>query len=150
MEVISTQKYIHTSPRKIRLVVDMVRKMTPGKALGVLQFTQKEAAKNVSAAIKTALANAKQKGLDEDKITFKTLEVNEGPTMKRIRAGTRGRAKPYQRRMSHLKIVLIDDLRIENAKLRVNNKKGGKQTKVVLDDLAKSAKLKSKAKTKSV
>lgn len=106
METVTIQKFIHTSPRKLRLVADMVRKMPPMRSLDTLRFTPKAAARDLSLAIKTALANAKQQGLTE--IYFKTMEVNEGPKMKRFRAGTRGRAKSYVRRMSHIKIVLSD------------------------------------------
>ncbi len=106
MEIISIQKFIHTSPRKLRLVADMVRKLEPNKALEILKFTPKMAAREISSAIAISLANAKQKGVDT--ASFKTIEVNEGPKMKRFRAGTRGRAKPYVRRMSHIKIVLTE------------------------------------------
>lgn len=110
MEITTIQKYIHTSPRKLRLVADMVRNMEPTKALDVLMITPKAATKDLSAAIKTALANVKQKGLDAEKVIFKKIEINEGAKMRRYRAGTRGRVKPYKRRMSHIKIILIDDL----------------------------------------
>jgi large subunit ribosomal protein L22 len=119
METTSIQKFIHTSPRKLRLVADMVRKQEPSRAILTLRFAQKAAAKELSAAINTALANAGQKGLNMEGINFKTIEVNEGPRMKRFRAGARGRAKMYKRRMSHIKIVLSDEI--------VTNKK--KQTK---------------------
>lgn len=108
MEAITIQKYIHTSPRKLRLVADAIRKMEPKKALDVLRFTPKTPSKDLIAAIKVALANAKQQGLASDKVTFRKVEINEGVRMRRLRAGTRGRVKPYKRRMSHIKIVLGD------------------------------------------
>lgn len=102
------QKYIHTSPRKLRLVAQMVRKMKPAVALETLRFTPKNAARDLSAAIETVLANAKQAGMSVDNLVFKNLEINESLKMKRHRAGTRGRVKPYKKRMSHIKIVLSD------------------------------------------
>lgn len=108
MEATTIQKFIHTSPRKLRLVADMVRKMTPTKALDVLAITRKSAAKQLLKAINTAVANAKQLGADIEKVTFKKIEINEGPRMKRHMAAPRGRARPYQRKMSHIKIVLSD------------------------------------------
>ncbi len=114
MQAVSTQKFIHTSPRKLRLVADMIRKMEPTQALLTLQFTPKDAAKELSAAIKTALANASQKGMDSSVLLFEKIEVNEGPRMRRYRAGTRGRTKPYKRRMSHIKVVLSDDLKVKS------------------------------------
>ncbi|QQG43648.1 MAG: 50S ribosomal protein L22 [Candidatus Daviesbacteria bacterium] len=112
METIHIQKYIHRSPRKLRLVVDMVRKAKPNKAIEILNFTQNYGAKDLVAAIQTALANASQKGLVDEVIYFKSIEVNGAPVMKRFRAGTKGRAKPYARRMSHIKIVLSDEKKV--------------------------------------
>ncbi len=106
MEAMTIQKYIHSTPRKLRLVVDMVRSLSTDKALEALKFTKKDAAKDLSSAIKTALANAKAKGMEE--AYFKSVEINEGPKMKRFRPGTRGRAKPYKKRLAHIKIVLSD------------------------------------------
>lgn len=129
MEITSTQKYISGTPRKLRLVVDMVRKMQPLAALEILEFTQKRAAGDISRALKTALANARQQGLDTEKMFLKKIEVNEGPRIKRQRAGTRGRGKPYKRRMSHVRIVLTDEVKL-------NKQSVLEQKKVVkLDDL---------------
>ncbi|MEK7616735.1 MAG: 50S ribosomal protein L22 [Patescibacteria group bacterium] len=124
MEAVSIQKFIHTSPRKLRLVADMVRKMVPTRAQDILTITQRAAAKELLKVINTAVANAKQKGLDSEKIAFKKIEINEGPRMKRYRAGTRGRVRPYQRKMSHIKIVLADDL---SEKLKVQSEKSEKR-----------------------
>lgn len=109
MEVQTIQKYIHTSPRKLRLVADMVKKMEPNRALDVLKVTPKYAAKDLIKALETVLANARQAGLDTQKVVFKKLEIDESMKMRRFRAGTRGRVKPYKRRMSHIKIVLTDN-----------------------------------------
>ena len=108
MEIYTIQKNISHSPRKLRLVADMVRKMRPEQALDILQFTNKAAALDLSKAIKTALSNANgQSGL-----VFKSIEINEGPKMRRYRMGTagRGRGRPYKKRLSHIKVVLTDDV----------------------------------------
>lgn len=127
------------------MVADMVRKMEPAKAVEVLTVTPKLASKDLEKAIKTVLANAKNQGLDASKLTFKKIEINESTKMRRFRAGTRGRVKPYKKRMSHIKIVLTDDLssklKVKSAKLeKANKKEGGKQTEVVMDNSAKKAK----------
>lgn len=114
MEATTIQKYIHTSPRKLRLVADMIRKMSPNQAISVLGITPKAAAKDLQKAIKTVLANAKQGGLDAGKINFKKIEIDESIKMRRFKAGTRGRTKPFKRRMSHIKIVLSDDLNLKS------------------------------------
>ena len=108
MEATTIQKFVHTSPRKLRLVADMVRGMGPNKALDVLVITKKYAAREIFKAINTAIANAKQLGIDSEKVIFQKIEINEGPRMKRSRAGAKGRARPYQRKMAHIKIVLSD------------------------------------------
>ena len=109
MEITTIQKYLHTSPRKLRLVADMVRKMTPARSLDILRLTPKMAAGDLVKALESVLANAKQKGLDADKLNFKKIEINESMKMRRFRAGTRGRVRPFKRRMSHIKIVLSDN-----------------------------------------
>ncbi len=107
MEYLSIQKNLTNTPRKLRLVADMVRGMSPDKAIEALQFTQKAAATPLIKAIKTALANAKG-----DNLIFKTLEVNEGMKIKRLRVGTagRGRARPYRKRTSQIRIILTDEM----------------------------------------
>lgn len=110
MEATTIQKFMHTSPRKLRLVADMVRKMPPSRALEALSITRKDAALDLLKSISSALANAKQKGIAAEVVTFKSIEINEGPKMKRFRASTRGRAKPYVKKMSHIKIVLTDEV----------------------------------------
>lgn len=99
------QKNVGHSPRKLRLVADMVRKMTPAKAVETLRFTNRAAAIDLAKAIKTALANA---GAHASHVVFKHLEIDEGFKMRRYRVGTagRGRGRPYKKRTSHIKIIL--------------------------------------------
>lgn len=150
MEAVAIQKFIHSTPRKLRLVADMVRKTEPQKALEVLQFTHKAAALDLSKAIQVAVANAKQKGMEN--ILFKSIEINEGPKMRRYRAGARGRVKPFKRRMAQIRIVLTDNLNVksQSENLKVKEKQKGDETAVVVDDLADKANKKSKVRTKSV
>ncbi|OGE62996.1 hypothetical protein A2964_02145 [Candidatus Daviesbacteria bacterium RIFCSPLOWO2_01_FULL_40_27] len=150
MEVQTIQKYIHTPPRKLRLVSDMVRSLPPTKALNVLQLTPKMAAKDLVKALQTALANAKQAGMDSEKVFFKKIEINESMKMRRFRAGTRGRVKPYKKRMSHIKIVLTDDL---NLKSQMSNVKTAvkleKKKESMMDDSAVKSKSTERGRTES-
>lgn len=119
MEAQTIQRYIHTSPRKLRLVADMVRSMEPLRALDILKVTPKYAAKDLAKALQTVLANAKVAGMDLEKAGFKNLQIDESTKMRRFRAGTRGRVKPYKRRMAHIKIVLSDEeSRVESQESR--------------------------------
>ncbi len=145
MQVQTIQRYIHTSPRKLRLVADMVRLMEPEKALETLKFTNKYAAKPLRDALVSVLSSAKQKGME--KVEFVSVEINEGPKMRRFRAGARGRVKPFKRRMSHIKIVLTDDL---SNKIQVtrNKKIQTSEKKIGVDDSAEKSKSKEGGETK--
>ncbi|MCL4367354.1 hypothetical protein M1563_04275, partial [Patescibacteria group bacterium] len=74
-------------------------------------------------AIKTALANARQVNLDTEQLSFKTLEVNQGFAMKRMRPAGRGNRRLYKKRTSHIKVVLTDEIVKRNSKLRVQDNK---------------------------
>lgn len=101
------QKYIRTSARKLRLVADSVRDLSPAEALLHLKFMSKSAAPPLYKAIKQALANAKdQVGLTPDQLTFQTLDIMEGPTYKRFRAVSRGMAHSIMKRTAHIRVVL--------------------------------------------
>lgn len=137
MEITTIQKYLHNTPRKLRLVADLIRKMEPNHALDVLRVTPKYAAKDLAKALETVLANARQAGLDTANIDFKSIEIDEGMKMRRSRAGTRGRGKPYKKRMAHIKIVLTtlspkkEEAKIEvveeEKKEKIVTKKAGKK-----------------------
>lgn len=109
MQAISTQKHIRMSPRKLRLVVNMVKHMTPSRAVEVLPFMNKRAALPLQKVIKTAIANAKVKGAEEQSLVFAEIQIGEGPRLKRYRAGSRGRYKPYTHDMAHIRVVVTDE-----------------------------------------
>ena len=101
------QKYIRISPRKVRLVVDTIRDLTPNEALEQLTFIRKAAAVPVAKTIKQAMANAvKNSNVNEDSLRFNTIQVGEGPTFKRWRAVSRGRAHKILKRTSHIKVLI--------------------------------------------
>ncbi len=103
----NTQKYLRISPRKLRLIADAIRKLSPAQAIAYLKFTPKSAALPMSKAIRTAISNAKdQQGLSAERLMFKTIDVMGGPTYKRFRAVSRGMAHSIAKRTSHIKIVL--------------------------------------------
>lgn len=101
------QKYIRTSPRKLRLVADAVRALSPEQALLHLKFMDKAASSPLYKAIKQALSNAKdQAGLEASKLAFKTIDIMSGPTYKRFQAVSRGMAHSIMKRTSHIRIEL--------------------------------------------
>lgn len=107
MEVKAEVKYIRISPRKVRLVVEAIKGLSPLKALEYLGFVNKRTAKPLSKLIQSAIANAKNNfDLKPENLKFKKIQVGEGPTLKRWQAVSRGRAHQIMKRTSHIKIIL--------------------------------------------
>lgn len=109
MEVKASAKNIRISPRKVRLVVDLVRGAKVSDALNQLNFNKKRASEVVEKTIKSAIANAiNTYELEEDNLFVKEIRVDEGVTMKRWMPRARGRATPVRKRTSHLKLILAE------------------------------------------
>lgn len=109
MEYIAVAKNIKISPRKMRLVVDSIREQEPKDALMYLSLMNKRAAIPVAKAIKSAIANAKNGAqVEKETLTIKEILVNEGIMYKRYHYAGRGRMRPYKRRTSHIKVVLVE------------------------------------------
>ena len=125
MEYISTQKYLRTTPRKLREVTYVIKNMSPVQAIEVLPHMKKRAAVTVLKAVMTCVANAVVKGANPEELMWKEIQVGEGPRLKRFRAGSRGVAKPYVKRLSHLRIVLMtkDMPKVEEPKAAKEEKK---------------------------
>ena len=102
----ATQKYLLMSPRKVRLVVGVIKKMKPAEAVEKLPFIQKRAGIEVSKVIKSAIASAKNAGISDTDLIFKEIQVGEGPRLKRGRAASRGMWHPFKKRMSHIRVIL--------------------------------------------
>ncbi len=108
MEARATVKYIQVSPQKARLVVDLIRGKDVGEALSILRFTKKRVTHVIEKALRSAISNAEQKSetVDVDQLVVSKIYVNEGPRSKRTRPAPMGRAFRYQRRMSHITVVV--------------------------------------------
>ncbi|WP_372776430.1 50S ribosomal protein L22 [Mangrovibacterium sp.] len=106
-----------TSPRKMRLVADMVRGMEVNRALDVLKFSSKEASRKVEKLLMSAIANwqAKNEGtrLEESQLFVKTIAVDSGRQLKRLRPAPQGRAHRIRKRSNHVTLCL-DSKNIEN------------------------------------
>lgn len=107
MEIKAKAKHIKASPRKVRLVVDVIRGLRVDQAIDQLTFVQKKATGSIEKLVKSAIANALNNfELKEDNLFVKEIRVDEGPTMKRWQPRARGRACPIRKRTSHVSIVL--------------------------------------------
>ena len=96
---------IPTSPRKMRLVADMVRGMEVFKALGVLHFSNKEAAAKVELLLRSAIANWEAKNerkAESGELKISSIFVGEGATIKRLRPAPQGRAYRIRKRSNHV------------------------------------------------
>jgi large subunit ribosomal protein L22 len=100
--------FLRVAPRKVRLVADEVRGMAVGDALAMLRFTPQSAAKHLAKLIRSAVANAEQKGgrVDVDALVVKTLTVDQGPKMRRFMARAQGRAYRVEKKTSHVYVEL--------------------------------------------
>jgi large subunit ribosomal protein L22 len=104
------QRLVRQSPRKMRLVIDLIRGKDVNEAYAILKFNKKLAAKQIAKTLKSAVANAEQKALrdnasfDPDALFVKTAIVNGGQPLKRFTAAAQGRATPIKKRTSHVEI----------------------------------------------
>lgn len=105
-DFIATQKYLIMSPRKIRLVAALIKKMKPTEAIEKLPFVQKRAAEPVMKVVKNALASARNAGVADTDLIFKEIQIGEGPRLKRGQAASRGRWHAFKHRMAHIRVVL--------------------------------------------
>ncbi|HHU25220.1 MAG TPA: 50S ribosomal protein L22 [Bacteroidales bacterium] len=111
---------VPTSPRKMRYVADMVRGMEVFKALGVLKFANKEAASRVEKLLLSAISNWEQKNerkAEAGELFIKTITVDEGTMLKRLRPAPQGRGHRIRKRSNHVTIVLD---RIDNEEQEQN------------------------------
>jgi large subunit ribosomal protein L22 len=101
-------RYMHVSAQKARLVVDMIRGRQAGDAINILGAVNKRIAPAVEKVLRSAIANAESKheDLDIDNLIITEAYVNEGPRQKRIRPAPMGRAYRYQRRTSHIVVMV--------------------------------------------
>ncbi len=108
MEAKAELNSFRESPRKMRLVADLIRGKDINEAITLLQFSTKKAAPVISKLLKSAVENAKQTGkVDVDTLFVKAIQVGEGPTLPaRFRPRAQGRATPILKRTSHISVTL--------------------------------------------
>ncbi len=100
-------KNIHVTPKKLRYLLPEIKKMKPQESLDYLLYSPKKPAQILYKVIKSAIDNAKYTlKIDGNLLKFKLLTVEQGNVLKRYRPGGRGTAKPYKKRLSHIKIIL--------------------------------------------
>jgi large subunit ribosomal protein L22 len=110
MATSATLKYTHLSPQKMRLVADQIRGLPVDRAINLLAFSNKKGADIIKKVLESAIANAENNdGADIDELKVSAIQVNQGPTMKRLRPRARGRADRIIKRTSHLIVTVSEN-----------------------------------------
>jgi LSU ribosomal protein L22P len=100
---------VRIAPRKVRLVVDLIRGKQVGEAVAILRHTPKAASPVVEKVLKSAVANAEHNyDLDVNNLVVSEVFVDEGPTLKRFRPRAQGRASAINKRTSHITLVVSE------------------------------------------
>jgi large subunit ribosomal protein L22 len=109
MQAVAKLRYARLSAQKGRLVADQIRGLRVEQALTRLSFSGKKAATMVKKVLESAIANAEHnEGADIDELRVHAVCIDEGPTMKRIRARAKGRAGRILKRSSHITVTVAD------------------------------------------
>jgi len=110
MQAVAKLRHARLSAQKGRLVADQIRGLPVERALETLQFSKKKGAALIKKILDSAIANAENnEGADVDELKVTAVMVDEGPTMKRIRARAKGRASKILKRTSHITVTVGDE-----------------------------------------
>jgi len=109
MQAEAKLKYARLSAQKARLVADQIRGLKVEQALDLLSFSNKKGAGIIKKVVESAIANAEHnEGADVDELKVAAIQVDEGPTMTRIRARAKGRANRIMKRTSHITVTVAE------------------------------------------
>ena len=107
MEAKAVAKYVRIAPRKVRVVMDLIRGKNVAEAFAILKFTPKVGADAIEKVLKSAVANAENNfDMNVDKLYVSSAFVDQGPTLKRIHPRSRGQAFKILKRSSHITVVV--------------------------------------------
>ncbi|BAC24694.1 rplV [Wigglesworthia glossinidia endosymbiont of Glossina brevipalpis] len=107
METVAHHRYAKSSSQKVRLVADLIRGCDASRAMEILNFSNKKAARLIKKILKSAISNAEHnEGENIENLKIKTIYVNPGPSIKRIMPRAKGRSDRILKRTSHITIVL--------------------------------------------
>jgi len=149
MESLTYLKNVKLSPKKLRMYLDSVKKLSPQDALDYLMYTTHKPGQFYYKAIHSAINNATQTlKVSANMLQFKLFTIEEGQAIRRFRAGSRGMVRPFKRRLAHIKIILVEKksdkstkvLKSEGAKEEVKKLPEKKETKVVKKEVKKTSK----------
>lgn len=109
MEAKAVARSVRIAPRKVRLVIDLIRGKKVGEAIAILKHTPKAASPVVEKVLKSAIANADHNyNMDAESLVVSQIFVDQGPTLKRFRPRAQGRASRIHKRTSHITVVVSE------------------------------------------
>ena len=109
MEVNATAKYIRIAPRKLRIVMNLIRGKKVSEAFAILKYTPKVGAEVVEKVLRSAVANAEHNNdMNVDNLYVSTCYVDQGPTLKRIHPRSRGQAFKILKHSSHVTVCVSE------------------------------------------
>lgn len=106
MEATAKVTYVRIAPRKVQIVLDIIRNKPCDEAMAILKHTPKAACEPLEKLLKSAMANAENKDMDVSRLYIAECFVGQGPILKRIRPRAQGRAARINKRTSHITMVL--------------------------------------------
>lgn len=106
MEATAKATYVRIAPRKVKIVLDLIRNKPCDEAMAILKYTPKAACEPLYKLLKSAMANAEMKNMDVSKLYVAACSVDQGPTLKRIRPRDKGRAYRINKKTSHINLTL--------------------------------------------
>ena len=106
MEATAKVTYVRIAPRKVQIVLDLIRNKPCDEAMAILKHTPKAACEPLAKLLKSAMANAENKDMDVSRLYVASCNVGPGPILKRIRPRAQGRAFRIRKRTSHITIVV--------------------------------------------
>ena len=106
MEATAKVTHVRIAPRKVQIVLDLIRNKPCDEAMAILKYTPKAACEPLGKLLNSAMANAEYKDMDTSRLYVAESRVDQGPTLKRIRPRAHGRAYRINKKTSHITLVL--------------------------------------------
>ena len=106
MEANAKVTFVRIAPRKVKIVLNLIRNKPCDEAMAILKYTPKAACEPLYKLLKSAMANAEMKNMDVSRLYVAACSVDQGPTLKRIRPRDKGRAYRINKKTSHINITL--------------------------------------------
>jgi large subunit ribosomal protein L22 len=134
--------YLRMAPRKTRLIANMIKGLAVNEAEAQLLLSPRKSSEPILKLLRSAVANGKQKNIQQDNLFIKEIRVDQGPMLKRFMPRAQGRATPIQKKTSHITLILAESEKIKKPRFKIV--KPERIKKSVAEKIKKESKEKSK------